>query len=106
MKNEPDKRYEVWSNDNFHYMDAKECIFMGEYGSLEEAEAECRRIVEESVRHLYLLGIKPDKFYDRYINYGEDPFVVGGDPKQPRFSAWDYAKALCERICPDIEVEA
>ena len=101
-----EKLYKIWVADNFHYMDSSEQYSHGEYWTQDEAEAECRRMVEADLRHLYTLGMSSKELYERYMSFGEDPHVIGGTQAEPRFSAWNYAKARCEVICADQRSEA
>lgn len=106
MMSDQEKPYEIWVRDNFHYMDASEQYSHGAWGTQEEAEAECRRMVEADLRHLYAPGMSSKELYEQYMSFGEDPNVVGGTQAEPRFSAWNYAKARCEVICTDQRSEA
>lgn len=69
-------------DDNFHPMDESERYKAGEYDTLEEAEAQCREIVRQS---LEASGWN----LEGWKHYGEDPYIIGG-----KFSAWDYAAHL------------
>jgi hypothetical protein len=39
-------------------------------------------------------GLKADELYDYYLDFGPDPFIIGGG-----FSAWEYAKKRYDKIC-------
>lgn len=81
--------YQVLVDDNFHYMDEDERICAGEFETYEAALAKARQIVEESVaNHRY--------DYSEYTGFGDDAFVMPVPPSVERFSAWTYAKKLCE----------
>ena len=93
-----DHAFQVLIDDNFHYQDEEAREKGPSYATLDEAVAECRRIVEESLTLLHKEGMSADALYSAYTSFGEDPFVVPtGDAA--RFSAWDYARARCTAIC-------
>lgn len=94
-------RYKVMVDDNFHYQEADRRE-AGSYASLEEATAACRAIVDKSLAAEFRSGISAEALYERYISFGDDPFivVVDGVDGQARFSAWSYAKERCRALCP------
>ena len=102
-------KYQVCKDDNFHYMDETERIDGNSYDTYEEAVEEARRIVDRSLRWERLQSKDsndPDELYDRYQDFGDDPFVRPGDPDH-HFSAWDYAKERCKTIVKeDIDDES
>jgi hypothetical protein len=89
--------YQVFVDENFHYMDEDERYCLGEFESLDAAVAKCREIVDAFLAANYKAGMTADQLYQQYTGFGEDPFIRGGD--EAGFSAWDYAKARCEEIC-------
>ena len=84
--------YQVYCDDNFHFMDEDERGYIGEFATAEEALAKCRKIVRESVDHCAEPGMTAEEVYEAYISFGDDPFIKG-----VKFSAWDYAKQLAEK---------
>jgi len=96
------KKYVVYVDDNFHYMDESERYKLGEFETCEEATAVCRRIVDEFLEQGYEKGMSFKELYKGYIGFGEDPFIVSGD-KTCFFSAWDYAKERCRALCGEEE---
>jgi hypothetical protein len=99
IKNAMEKeKYIVWVDDNYHYMDKNYRKKAGEYGTKEEAIEVCRKIVET-----FFNGINPkevtsaEELFSGYKQYGEDPFIESGG-----FSAWNYAKELCEKLSAKI----
>jgi len=93
------RRYQVVVHDNFHYQedDRRE---QGTYETLEQAISACRGIVDKSLAEEYTPGISAEKLYDRYMSFGDDPFivVVGGSDATAKFSAWSYAKERCRVV--------
>jgi hypothetical protein len=85
------KRYTVFVDDNFHYMDESERYKLGEFDDCQSAVAACKRIVEE-----FLAGCDQDntaeQIYHQYVTFGEDPWISSEDDRECRFSAWDYAR--------------
>jgi hypothetical protein len=82
--------YSVMTDDNFHFMNEAERCTSGTSGTIEEAIAACRKIVDRFLEHLLKPGMTAEALYDDYRDFGEDPFVPGVPPS--KFSAWDYAK--------------
>ena len=98
-------RYAVRVADNFHYMDDDYVYTLGTFESLSEAEEACRRVVERSI--MYEPGATAKKLFEHYTSFGEDSFIVAiADEGEPRpehitFSAWDYARQLCDKLAAD-----
>jgi hypothetical protein len=95
------RRYAVMVDDNFSYQDSDERREHGAYETVEEALAACRAIVDRSLEEEYRDGISAETLYDRYISFGDDPFimVLDGADDRATFSAWSYAKERCHVIC-------
>jgi len=98
-------RYRVLVDDNFHYQDGDRRE-QGVYDTLDAALAACRDIVDAALAREYRPGISADALYDRYVSFGDDPFIVAADIVAPdgaderaKFSAWSYAKERCRAIC-------
>ena len=91
-------KYTVYVDDNFHYMDEEERYKLGDFATLEEAVAVCKRKVDGFLK----VHASPEKTaaerYEEYTQAGPDPFIVTDDPAagKPVFSAWNYAKERCE----------
>ena len=96
----PTMKYQIFIDDNFHYMDETERIKGNSYDTYEEAVEEAKKIVDLSLREVRLQSKDPndpDELYDRYKDFGDDPFVMLDDPDR-HFSAWDFAKERCKTI--------
>jgi hypothetical protein len=91
-------KYEVFVDDNYHYMDESERYSGGVFDSWDAAEAKCRQIVDEFLLANYKEGISAQALLAQYKSYGEDPWILSSGEER-RFSAWDYAEARCEEIC-------
>lgn len=93
--------YRVMIDDNFHYHDLDERREQGTYETLEEALAACRGLVDRSLEQEYRPGISAEALHERYMSFGDDPFivVVDGADESATFSAWSYAKERCRVIC-------
>jgi hypothetical protein len=76
MESTPMPRYRVMVDDNFHYQDSDERWEQGTYESVDEALAACRRIVDQSLQDEYRAGISAEALYDRYMSFGDDPFIM------------------------------
>ncbi len=96
------KRYEVYVDDNFHFMDESERYRLGSFETCEEAVAVCMKIVDEFLEIGYKKGMSFNELYGGYTGFGEDPFIISDD-KTCFFSAWDYAKKRCIELCSEKE---
>jgi hypothetical protein len=90
------KRYTVYVDDNFHYMDARERYKHGEFDDCESAVAACKRIVDEFLS-TYNVSAGADKMYEQYVSFGDDPWISSED-SECKFSAWNYAKDRCREL--------
>ena len=88
------RKYEVYVDDNYHFMDEDERTSYGQFETLDEAIAKCRAIVDASLRHLCKPGMSVRDLFDAYCAFGDDPWVKGG-----AFNAWHYARERCAAIC-------
>jgi hypothetical protein len=90
--------YSVYVDDNFSFPPDDGRYKLGDFSTLEEAVAACKRKVDEFLK----VHVSPDKTaaerYEEYTHGGPDPFIVTDDPAagNPVFSAWNYAKERCE----------
>lgn len=89
--------YTVYVDDNYHYQDEEHRHKLGEFASVDEAVAACKRIVDEYLQGAMEPGKSADDLYSSYVHFGENPFIAGADGVP--FSAWSYAKQRCEEIC-------
>lgn len=94
------RKYRVFVDDNFHYMDEGERYQLGDFDSLEAAVAACTRIVDEFLAANHRPGMTSGELLTQYSLYGEDPFVFTGDGTVP-FSARDYASERIRAICQE-----
>src|SRR5215471_14480730 len=83
------KRYTVYVDDNFHYMDESERYKLGEFADCASAIAACKQIVDEFFANCYLENTDAE-LLKQYLFFGEDPWISSDDP-DCRFSARDYA---------------
>ncbi len=86
-QNHQKKRFEVYVDDNFHYMDESERYLNGKYETEEEALSVCKKIVDDYLIKAYKPEMTAKQLYESYVNFGEDPFIKGGS-----FRAWSYAE--------------
>jgi hypothetical protein len=90
------KRYTVYVDENFHYMDESERYKHGEFDDCQSAVAACKRIVDEFLSTCDV-SAGAEGMYKQYTNFGEDPWI-GSDDSHCKFSAWDYAKKRCREL--------
>jgi len=91
--------YSVYVDDNYHYMDEEARYKLGDFATLEEAVAACKRKVDEFLKVEVPPDITAAERYEQYTGFGPDPFIVTDDPDagSPPFSAWSYAKERCPK---------
>jgi hypothetical protein len=92
------KKYEVFVDDNFHFMDESERYKLGEFKTCEEAVAACMKIVDGFLEKGFKKGMSFKELYEGYLGFGEDPFIISDD-KTCFFSAWNYAKKRSTELC-------
>jgi hypothetical protein len=97
---ETNKKYRVFVDDNYHYMDESERHEEGSYESLPEAIEACKRITRNSLKEMYGPDITPEKLSALWSMFGEDPFTEG-DGEVP-FSARKY---ITDELCAEIIAE-
>ena len=87
------EKFTVFVDDNFHFMDEGERYSVGNFSTLEEAVAYCRKIVDDYFESVYRNEMTAEQLVDSYATFGEDPFVP-----ESRFSAMDYAKVAAQEF--------
>ncbi len=91
--------YELFVDDNYHYLDEESRYSAGTFDSYEEALAKAKAIVDEFLQQSFVPGMRSRELFKIYIGFGEDPFIVpSGDS---RFSAWEYARERSRELCRD-----
>lgn len=91
------KRYTVFVDDNYHYMDESERYKLGEFDDCQSAVAACKRIVDEFLATCDQ-GQTADQLCADYCMFGEDPWISSEDDKECRFSGRDYARLRATEI--------
>jgi hypothetical protein len=94
-------KYTIVCDDNFHYMDESERSTHGQYDSADAAIAAAKALVDRSLSFMYRPGMTPEELYDYYTDFGDDPFIRSDDPACV-FSAWNYAREQCPKICQTV----
>jgi hypothetical protein len=95
--------YRVLVDDNFHYMDESRRRTLGEFRTYLEALTAAKQLVDACLLEAQQPGATAHTLYQSYTMFGDDPFIVADSQSpdvEPRFSAWDYARARCEELCP------
>jgi hypothetical protein len=85
--------------ENSHYMDESEAYDHGTFATYAEAEAACRKIVDEFLASSRKSGMGAEALFRIYTLFGEDPAIDSAGPSGERFSAWDYARKRCRELC-------
>ncbi len=92
-------QYKVMVDDNFHYMDEDERWEHGKFSSAEEALDACCRFVDRSLLEEYREGATADELYERYISFGDEPFVIAPEgAAKVDFSARNYARGRARQL--------
>jgi len=90
--------FQVFVDDNFHFMDEDERYKAGEFATYEEALAKAQRIVDEELANFKKPGMTADALYKLYAFAGEDPFILPASKSEP-FSSSNYARAQSHLLC-------
>ena len=90
------KRYTVFVDDNFHYMDESERYKLGEFEDCASAVAACKKIVDEFF-DTCSLDNNDAEIFKQYSLFGEDPWISSDDP-ECQFSAWNYARERAKTL--------
>jgi len=96
-QSEPES-FELFVDDNFHYMDEDERYRSGVFGDYEAAVATAKKIVDDYLLDAYEPGKTAGELYSSYTMFGEDPWIRPTPEGTKRFSAWDYGKQRAEEI--------
>lgn len=91
--------FELFVDDNYHYMDEESRYRAGTFPSYDEALAKAKAIVDEFLEDSHQPGMTSKELFEGYIGFGEDPFIVPAG--EPDFSAWEYARERCRELCRD-----
>lgn len=92
-------KYEVFVDDNYHYMDESERYLAGTFDDISEAIAKCRAIVDSELQHVHKAGMQADELFSLHCMFGDDPWIKGDGASPKDFSARDYARKRCDEIC-------
>lgn len=96
--------YVVKVDDNYDYMSGS--YRQGDYATLEAAIEACKKIVDCSLDNLHEPGMTPGALYQRYMMFGDDPYILTDGPGSGLFSAWDYAKERSEVMCSADKIQS
>ena len=91
--------FELFVDDNYHYMDEESRYRVGSFASYSEALAKAKAIVDDFLEDSHQPGMTSKELFEVYVGFGEDPFIV--PEGEPYFSAWDYARVRCMELCRD-----
>jgi hypothetical protein len=92
-----EKRYTVFVDDNYHFMDESERYKHGVFATPDEAVAQCKMLVDEFLKSAHKPGMTPEELYRHYSTFGDDPWV--SPRSESGFGAWKYARLRCEEMC-------
>lgn len=75
-------------------------LFVARFATADDAIRCLQDVVDGFLKEEYRPGMTADKLYDKYMTFGEDPWIKSPEGMPPVvFSAWDYAKRRCAEIC-------
>jgi len=91
--------YKVMVDDNFHVGDENERAEYGTFASAAEALDACRAVVDDSLLWEFVEGATAKQLYDRYADFGDNPFIVAlrGAPRV-EFAAGPYARQRAREL--------
>ena len=89
-----EKKFELFVDDNFHFMDEDERYKSGSFDTYEEAVVAAKAIVDSFLENHYEPGMTAESLYKGYSMYGEDPFIVGDLGKEQRDAVLSRAEAI------------
>jgi len=92
------RKWIVYVDDNFNFMDEDERVTHGTFGSYDQAVLACKAIVNACLPDNSTKSAA--ELIEDYKSFGDDPFIVG-PAVEPKFSAWDYAEQRCRQIAGD-----
>jgi (p)ppGpp synthase/HD superfamily hydrolase len=91
-------KYEVFVDDNYHYMSEDDRYLAGRYKNLDKAIKKCKKITTDSLESFWEPGITAEKLRSQWVMFGDDPFIVGAEGSIP-FSAREFiTTTICEEI--------
>ena len=90
--------YEVFVDDNFHYMDEDERYSSGVFQTYSEALRHAKQVVDKSLRDLLETGKSADDLMASYVLFGQDPWIRPTPQGTERFSARAYAPQRAHEI--------
>jgi hypothetical protein len=73
MTNSGALKYQIYVDDNFHYMDEDERYFGGSYADCQSAINKCMDIVNSFLMDAYKEGMTAAELLSQYKSFGEDP---------------------------------
>ena len=68
-------------------------FFQAEFDTLTQAIVACQKIVDANIKSITENETGPDKAYESYVCFGDDPWIEGVD-----FSAFEYAKIKIQEV--------
>ena len=75
------------------FMDEDERLFHGEFDTPTQAIVACQKIMDANIESITEDETDPDKAYESYVCFGDDPWIQGID-----FSAFEYAKLRIQEV--------
>lgn len=87
---EPPAAYELYSDDNFHFMDEDERVKLGEFGTYAAAVQKAKEIVDRYLQNRLHEGNSAEEAASSWRSFGDDPFLPAGPKGVPIFSASSY----------------
>jgi hypothetical protein len=94
----PKAKFEVFVDDNFHFMQEDERYSAGTFDTYEEAVVKAKSIVDSFLESHYKEGMTADELCRGYKGYGEDPFIVGDLGQEVVNETMARAKAIIEQM--------
>jgi len=90
-------RYQVYVDDNYHYMDQSYRYKLGSYWTFNGAVKASKKIVDEFLVKNRDKCKSHDELFASYCMYGEDPFIMAKSANL-EFSSRTYAENKCKKL--------
>jgi hypothetical protein len=91
--------YVVKVDENGRHMDEDARWTLGQFETFDEAEAACRRLVNDCLAEAFEPGMTMAALVNAYKLFGDDPFIVTEAELLRPFSAWAYAQHRAAEMC-------
>jgi hypothetical protein len=101
---EAEKAFQVFIDDNYHFMDEDKRTTGPTFATYGEAVAWCQTYLERHLQELAKPGMSAADLIAGYKSFGDDPWITP-EPEGTHFSAWDFVEEVAGRVARPAESE-